>query len=171
MFKLGNKMKLTYLKLDTVNLSEESFQKLVLLENNANVNPYSAEQLKEIITQRSNSTFVCFYGDKIVGMLTINDNSKKFGGSIYVVNLSVDKDYQRKGIATQLFIEASKYYENININRIMSLEVDKTNNKAIGLYKKLGFNFVEDYNDEEQYGMTMSLEELNKLLKNATKIN
>lgn len=164
-------MKLTYLKLDTSNLSEEYFSKLVKLENSTNADPYFAEQLKEIITQKSNSTFVCFDDEKIIGMLTANQSSKKFGGSIYVINLSVDKDYQRKGIATQLFIEASQYYENININEIMSLEVDKTNNKAIGLYKKLGFNLVEDYNDEEQYGMTISLEELNKHLKNTNKIN
>ncbi len=102
-------------------------------------------------------------------MLTANENFNKFGGSIYVSNLSVDKDYQRKGIATHLFIEASKFYKNIGINKIISLEVDKTNSKAISLYNKLGFNIVEE--DEEQYGMTISLNELHGILQETIKTN
>lgn len=61
-----------------------------------------------------------------------------------------------------MFNEASKFYKNIDINKIISLEVDKTNNKAISLYKKLGFNIVKE--DEEQYGMTISLNELHGIL-------
>lgn len=155
-------MKLTYLKLDTVNLNEESFQKLVLLENNANGEPYSAKELNEIITHATNSTFVCSDEKKIVGMLTVNQNSKKFGGSIYVINLCVDKNYQQKGIATQLFAEFTNYYKDAFLNKIVSISVDKTNLKAINLYNKLGFKLVQDYDDKEQYGMIITFEELSK---------
>ena len=82
-------MLLKYLKLNTSDLGEEYFQKLVLLENNANGDPYPSEQLKEVITKKTNSTFVCFDGGNIVGMLTANQNSKKFGGSIYVLLILV----------------------------------------------------------------------------------
>ena len=68
------------------------------------------------------------------------------------------------GIATKLILKAIAYINNNNLNNYnqVFLEVDKSNLPALNLYQKLGFNFVQNYQDDEQYAMSAQIDELLK---------
>ena len=60
----------------------------------------------------------------------------------YMYNLAVDKNWKRKGVASQLVMAAEEYvidmHEECVENRLY-LRVRKSNDAAIGLYKRLGY--------------------------------
>lgn len=58
-----------------------------------------------------------------------------------LININVLEGFQNQNIATKLIDEMIKDCQNQNVNSI-TLEVKKTNNKAIHLYKKLGFQEI-----------------------------
>jgi ribosomal protein S18 acetylase RimI-like enzyme len=68
-------------------------------------------------------------------------------------NLSVHSDFRRRGIASCLVEEILSYSRENDINSII-LEVEFSNEKAILLYKKHGFNFI---GQQEGIGGRMAL--------------
>ncbi len=60
-------------------------------------------------------------------------------GSADIIDVAVSKDFRRQGIAEGLLKKLFKECENLEITDI-NLEVRKSNEPAIALYKKLGFN-------------------------------
>jgi 2-polyprenyl-3-methyl-5-hydroxy-6-metoxy-1,4-benzoquinol methylase len=100
------------------------------LDSYVDINDYS----KKIFEQAT--LFSKFDGDKLVGLVAAYDNpTEKFG---WVTNVSVDPNYSRKGIASELLNECNKYFENKKYFNIF-LEVFSDNKKAIKLYIKHGF--------------------------------
>ncbi len=72
--------------------------------------------------------------DKILGYLEI----RLVDGVVDVMNLFVNEEDRRKGVATALMNEM---INNEEYSRIM-LEVNENNNEAIRLYNKLGFKEI-----------------------------
>jgi 2-polyprenyl-3-methyl-5-hydroxy-6-metoxy-1,4-benzoquinol methylase len=100
------------------------------LDSYVNINDYSKKIFEQAIL------FSKFDGDKLVGLVAAYNNStEKFG---WVTNVSVDPNYSRKGIASELLNECNKYFENKKYFNIF-LEVFSDNKKAIKLYIKHGF--------------------------------
>jgi 2-polyprenyl-3-methyl-5-hydroxy-6-metoxy-1,4-benzoquinol methylase len=100
------------------------------LDSYVDINDYS----KKIFEQAT--LFSKFDGAKLVGLVAAYDNpTEKFG---WVTNVSVDPNYSRKGIASELLNECNKYFENKKYFNIF-LEVFSDNKKAIKLYIKHGF--------------------------------
>jgi 2-polyprenyl-3-methyl-5-hydroxy-6-metoxy-1,4-benzoquinol methylase len=100
------------------------------LDSYVDINDYS----KKIFEQAT--LFSKFDDDKLVGLVAAYDNpTEKFG---WVTNVSVDPNYSRKGIASELLNECNKYFENKKYFNIF-LEVFSDNKKAIKLYIKHGF--------------------------------
>ena len=137
---------------------KNKFEDLYSIELNSNGDPYSKETFKEILEHATNTNFVCFDGDVPVGIASWNEASKKFNGSIYMVNISVRTENQRQGIASKLIQMAIDYYCKKNLDKPFTLEVDKTNIPAFNLYKKMGFEIDETYQDDEQFGMVKPLD-------------
>lgn len=131
-------------------LTKEKLDEMYGIEEAENENPYSKDVFQNIIFHETNKTFCCYNHNRLVGFITINTKSKKFGGCLYIVNIVVDKEYQRRGVATKLILKAILTAKEKTQNLIVALEVDKTNLKAINLYKKLGFKFADcDENGEQ----------------------
>jgi 2-polyprenyl-3-methyl-5-hydroxy-6-metoxy-1,4-benzoquinol methylase len=100
------------------------------LDSYVDINDYSKKIFKQA------TLFSKFDGDKLVGLVAAYDNpTEKFG---WVTNVSVDPNYSRKGIASELLNECNKYFENKKYFNIF-LEVFSDNKKAIKLYIKHGF--------------------------------
>lgn len=59
----------------------------------------------------------------------------------HIVSIAILPEFRRKGIATKLITEVLKFLNESKINECF-LEVRVTNEPAIRLYKKLGFNIV-----------------------------
>ena len=83
-------------------------------------------------------TFIYEDNDDIRGFISIINND--FIGALFV-----EKNYQSQGIGKSLIDYAKNLYDNL------SLAVYKENEKAISLYKKLGFNVIEE--TESRYYM------------------
>jgi ribosomal protein S18 acetylase RimI-like enzyme len=78
--------------------------------------------------------FYAEYEQKIVSaMLAIID-----GNFMGILNLTVNQNHKRNGIATQLVHKAANWALPQNI-KFIYLQVEKTNTPAISLYQKLGF--------------------------------
>jgi 2-polyprenyl-3-methyl-5-hydroxy-6-metoxy-1,4-benzoquinol methylase len=100
------------------------------LDSYVNIDNYS----KKIFEQAT--LFTKFDDNKLIGLVAAYDNPiEKFG---WITNVSVDPDYSRKGIASELLNECNKYFENKKYFSIF-LEVFSNNEKAIKLYIKHGF--------------------------------
>lgn len=140
-------------------ITEKDFFQMNNVEQNSGGEPYSQDSLKQIVSHDGNDNFCCLLNDEIVGIATVNPNSIRLDGSIYIINMSVHKDFQRRGIATQILKTLTSYYAELGLNKKVTLHVDKTNTKAFNLYKKLGFEIVEEGNSDEddEYLMSRSL--------------
>ena len=94
---------------------------------------------------------------------TINDIIVGYAGMEMLVDhaditaIAVSKEYQKKGIATQLLNNLSKKCQQLHIDKIF-LEVRTSNIPAINLYEKLGFkkistrkNYYDNIEDADIY--------------------
>lgn len=83
-----------------------------------------------------------FVGEKLVGLANVdrNKDNRKRGRHIGIFGISVDKDYRGEGIGYNLakaIIEEAK--KQIIGLKMIIIDVYSLNQKAITLYKKLGF--------------------------------
>ena len=98
---------------------------------------------KEILND-TDAVYNYMDGEKVLGYLEI----RLVDGVLDIMNLFVNEEERRKGIATSLMNEV---IEKEDYSRIM-LEVNENNNQAIRLYSKLGFkeiNLRERYYGED----------------------
>lgn len=83
---------------------------------------------------------------------------------IDIINIAVDNNYQRQGLATRLLAEVEDFANTMAITKI-SLEVNVNNLAAYNLYNKLGYRKVrtiKNYYDrlkEDAYLMQKELKE------------
>ena len=142
-------------------IDDQTYNILLQLEQNSSGEPYSQDALKSILHHATNKTFICSTQDKIVGMITVNLQSKKYDGCNYIINLTVQKDYRRQGIATALFKQVAEFLITNAQSETIGLDVDKDNVGAINLYKKLGFEQYGLNNEQsEQYMFTTTVSNL-----------
>jgi ribosomal protein S18 acetylase RimI-like enzyme len=101
------------------------------------INKYVTSEVPRLINDYCN----IIVDNKIVGciLLTNNDNGKLLD-EIYL-----EEEYRNKGIGTKIIMDI------LNNNDVVYLWVYKENKKAISLYKKLGFNVIEE--TESRYYM------------------
>jgi [ribosomal protein S18]-alanine N-acetyltransferase len=88
---------------------------------------------KEILSD-TDSIYNYMNGDKVLGYLEI----RLVDGVLDIMNLFVNEEDRRKGIATELM---NKMIQDEDYSRIM-LEVNENNDSAIRLYNKLGFKEI-----------------------------
>lgn len=88
---------------------------------------------KEILSD-TDSIYNYMDGDKVLGYLEI----RLVDGVLDIMNLFVNEEDRRKGIATELM---NKMIQDEDYSRIM-LEVNENNDSAIRLYNKLGFKEI-----------------------------
>lgn len=106
--------------------------------------------LQNILDSPYSVVYGYYVNSLLVGFLHIDRSFEV----VDIVNVVVSKDYLRQGIATQLF----KYCFNDlkDVSKYL-LEVKVTNEQAISLYKKLGFEIINTrykyYNGIDGYVM------------------
>jgi ribosomal-protein-alanine N-acetyltransferase len=81
-----------------------------------------------------------------------NNNTIAYGHLDYEdeniwLGVAVAQNFRGNGLGKKIVMHLIKYASDNNLNKI-KLSVDTSNNKAINLYKSLGFNFLER-NDEK----------------------
>lgn len=88
---------------------------------------------KEILSD-TDSIYNYMNGDKVLGYLEI----RLVDGVLDIMNLFVNEEDRRRGIATELMM---RMIQDEDYSRIM-LEVNENNDSAIRLYNKLGFKEI-----------------------------
>ena len=78
--------------------------------------------------------FGAFDGDKLIGF--VNGSFAFEEGEL--LNIAVEEDYRRQGIAQMLFDTLFQHFTDMGVEKIF-LEVREKNTPAVGFYKKNGF--------------------------------
>lgn len=85
-------------------------------------------------------SFAKFENNELIGLVAAYNNAKERFG--WITNVSVDPDFAKKGIASELLHQCYDYFKQLNYNNIF-LEVFCDNVNAINLYRKNGFTLHE----------------------------
>jgi len=108
--------------------------------------PFIADNIKEewaanfFLGKRGNKMFVIDVNNTVCGFLLLLDNIK----SITIDLIGVTKEYQGKGLSSQMIMVASKLLMNESKNKIL-VGTQLANLPSIRLYTKLGFIFNESF--------------------------
>ena len=106
--------------------------------------PNVQELIRKDVDQSIKDTQMIMDGDKTIGMFTvcmIDDGEWRYIGEIYLI-----PEYRGKGIGTSILKNEINNYDRIR------LKVATTNDKAIKLYKSLGFEIIKEV-DGQMYIM------------------
>ena len=121
---------------------------------------FSRRQFVYLITRSKGAFYVLKCQGKVVGYLSLLIHARRGNARVYI--LAVHPDRQGRGLANLLLDKAIEYTREQGLNTL-TLEVKTTNETAIRLYKKRGFdiasikpNYYADGRDA--YGMRLSLD-------------
>ena len=99
--------------------------------------PWSAESLYLSIQSENSTIFYATIGNRIIGFLVASET--QFSLDIYIV--VVDEEYKNRQIGRRLFQALIQYARDKHIPEII-LETRKSNDPAIALYERVGFEKV-----------------------------
>lgn len=162
-------------KLKIRRMNEDDLQSVKHLESVCGLSFWSIQDYKVLLNNKDYIPFVAQLSDKIIGfivarLITIGNSDLSFEASeniyeIEVYNIAVDEKFRKKRIGSKL-LDCCFDTEKLQGNVIYQLDVRKSNEAAIGFYKKQGFvikgirkNF---YNNPCEDALFMSLEKIIK---------
>lgn len=96
--------------------------------------PWSREGIEQELSNETAHFLVAHSGDKTIGYIGVHE----VAGEAYIANVAVLGEYRQNGVATELLNAAEKGAADRGCEFI-SLEVRKSNEPAISLYKKRGY--------------------------------
>ena len=133
--------KIEYLPLSVNNL-EDLVKLIKLYENVFEMNPFpypSRDYLKKLLKNDKIIFIVAKFEDEIIGGLTAHELASTYfeSNEVYVYDLAVHQDFQRKGIGTKLIEELKKISCNKGDKEIF-LQADIDDKYAIEFYNKIG---------------------------------
>jgi [ribosomal protein S18]-alanine N-acetyltransferase len=104
------------------------------IEQRAYRTPWSRSMFASELAKASSICLGAFEGDRLIGYIV----NSRYVDAWHVMNVAVDPDYQRRGVATRL-LERLFELTSDDDGRGYTLEVRVSNRDAIRLYEKLGF--------------------------------
>ena len=118
-------------------LSYDDIDSIVLIEKQSSHNPWSKNQLVESILNPNNLCYSISINNQIIGFLLAMPTID----TADILNISINKDYQRKGYGKKLLHNLIKKLKDKAIGQLI-LEVRKSNQAAITFYLKHGFEEI-----------------------------
>lgn len=115
-------------------VKEEDIEKIVLLEKTELGRTLGASYLTHLLTVDFAYLYKYVEDEEIIGYISFSINNDY----LEVLNIAVNKNYQRKGIGSALLKRVDQVKNEKNIKSII-LEVGITNTQAINFYTKNGF--------------------------------
>jgi RimJ/RimL family protein N-acetyltransferase len=104
-----------------------------------------------LINKNMNKESKISVNDRLIGCATVSKHKNNI--DLMLSDVCIVKDCQNKGygkIITKLAIDLAKKIKNNTTYKKLSLSVDKTNEKAINCYKKVGFKITnENYSETD----------------------
>ena len=118
-------------------LSYDDIDSIVLIENQNSHNPWSKNQLVESILNPNNLCYSISINNQIIGFLLAMPTID----TADILNISINKDYQRKGYGKKLLHFLIKELKDRMIRQLI-LEVRVSNQAAISFYLKHSFEKI-----------------------------
>lgn len=141
-------------------MTKEDLPGVFEVEKNAFPIPWPISSFEEELNNILSTYLVAKVDDKIVGYIGVMFVMDE----CHVLNIAVDTNYRKMGIATKLVTEVFKYCKEHRTTYMM-LEVRVTNIPAQKLYSKLGFkdevlrkDYYRNPNGTREDALVMSLE-------------
>ena len=97
--------------------------------------PFFFNDWKKEYKMNDTETLIITNENWIIGQLSLN---LKMKDEIHMFHLIVDPKFQRRGLATELISKVEKIAPNIK-KKMITLNILKSNHKAIFLFEKLGY--------------------------------
>jgi ribosomal-protein-alanine N-acetyltransferase len=104
------------------------------IEQRAYHTPWSRSMFASELAKPTSISLGAFEGDQLVGYIV----NSRYVDAWHVMNVAVDPEFQRRGIASRLLERLFELTADDD-GRGYTLEVRVSNNEAIKLYEKLGF--------------------------------
>lgn len=123
------------LRIEKLNINEVDIIKK--LEENQNIHIISKDTILNDLKTNQTLYFVLKSNNNIIGYISFNIVFENMD----IQSIVIDKNFQKKGFGTHLLNFAIQYAKDNNVINIF-LEVRKSNTKAINLYQKNGFKFI-----------------------------
>ncbi len=118
-------------------MTSAHIEEIVRLENECFSSPWSENGLKSELNNNFARFFVAFSDDRIAGYI----GSHNVLGEVYITNVAVFPEFRRNGVGKAL-VEFLVDRMKTEKAEFVTLEVRKSNIKAISLYEKCGFQKV-----------------------------
>lgn len=119
------------------NMTKEHLSQVLFIENESFTHPWSEQSFLAELNKDSSVKIVALENDKVLGYAVLETILDE--GSLLII--AVSKNSRRQGIASALFDKLEEVREEKNLSFI-TLEVRSSNESAIALYKKKGFEII-----------------------------
>lgn len=116
-------------------LEKQDIDKVVYLETTFLGKTLGKEILESELDSKITKFYVATINNEVVGYI----GRYEYVGEVEILNFVVDEDYQRQGIGQMLFDKVLNEIKEINK---ITLEVRRSNQKAINFYYKNGFKEI-----------------------------
>ena len=126
---------MTAVALDIRTLALGDLDAIEAIEKRAYRTPWSRSMFASELAKPTSICLGAFEGEQLVGYVV----NSRYVDAWHVMNVAVDPDFQRRGIATQLLERVFELTEGDD-RRGYTLEVRVSNSDAIRLYESLGFS-------------------------------
>jgi [ribosomal protein S18]-alanine N-acetyltransferase len=125
---------MTAIAIDIRRLGLSDLDAIEVIEQRAYRTPWSRSMFASELAKSASICLGAFEGDTLVGYVV----NSRYVDAWHVMNVAIDPDHQRRGIATRL-LECLFEVTRGDKRRGYTLEVRVSNAVAIELYEKLGF--------------------------------
>jgi [ribosomal protein S18]-alanine N-acetyltransferase len=125
---------MTALAIEIRQLGLSDLNSIDSIEQRAYRTPWSRSMFASELAKASSICLGAWEGDRLVGYCV----NSRYVDAWHIMNVAVDPDYQRRGVATHL-LERLFELTRDDQRRGYTLEVRMSNEAGIGLYERLGF--------------------------------
>ncbi len=119
-------------------MKESDLEEVLEIEKRSFADPWSRRLFKETLAFPHSVNFVLI---GTAGALLGYINFYLIGDEAHMLNLAIHPDSRKNGLATQLLSHAIAFLKSRNAADFF-LEVRESNQEAIDLYRKFGFQFI-----------------------------